>query len=124
MPVCTHCLKLGHDIAACYQFYGFREWWGQKGKLNISGANSNRGRGGRTDADREEAGTLACSRNCSSGPLMPNGWVNATHELEGSAAAVVGGSRGSATFPSLSSEQWSSLLSILHNHSKLRQTIW
>lgn len=41
---CSHCNKLGHDIASCFKLIGRLEWW-EKTKPASSGRIASRGRG-------------------------------------------------------------------------------
>ncbi|KAJ3684366.1 hypothetical protein LUZ61_013530 [Rhynchospora tenuis] len=49
-PVCSHCSKIGHEKAQCYELIGYPEGWGRGGRGGRGGRSGGRGGRGRGHA--------------------------------------------------------------------------
>jgi len=96
--VCTHCKRTGHAAESCFALVGYPEWWGDRPRSD--------GKGGGRDSSRGQRGRGQGGR----GPAR-------AHAVQGGIASASGStpdaSRETAPVPSLTSEQWQTLVKML-----------
>ncbi|KAJ3708504.1 hypothetical protein LUZ61_012209 [Rhynchospora tenuis] len=80
-PVCSHCSKIGHEKAQCYELIGYPEGWGRGGRGGRGGRSGGRGGRGRGHA-YATAVTSAGAGASASGAGASNAGAGASGEKE------------------------------------------
>ncbi|KAJ1685788.1 hypothetical protein LUZ63_017178 [Rhynchospora breviuscula] len=93
-PVCSHCSKIGHEKAQCYELIGYPEGWGRGGRGSRGGRSGGRGGRGRGHAYAnavQGAGTSGAGASAAAGAS--------------SSGASSAGASGAVSIPGLSDVQ-------------------
>ncbi|KAJ1688075.1 hypothetical protein LUZ63_019465 [Rhynchospora breviuscula] len=101
-PVCSHCSKIGHEKAQCYELIGYPEGWGRGGRGSHGGRSGGRGGRGRGHA----------YANAVQGAGASGAGASAAAGASSSGASSAGAS-GAISIPGLSDVQVQQIIAII-----------
>ncbi|KAJ1703741.1 hypothetical protein LUZ63_003520 [Rhynchospora breviuscula] len=101
-PVCSHCSKIGHEKAQCYELIGYPEGWGRGGRGSRGGRSGGRGGRGRGHA----------YANAIQGAGASGAGASAAAGASSSGASSAGAS-GAVSIPGLSDVQVQQIIAII-----------
>ncbi|KAJ1688334.1 hypothetical protein LUZ63_019724 [Rhynchospora breviuscula] len=101
-PVCSHCSKIGHEKAQCYELIGYPEGWGRGGRGSRGGRSGGRGGRGRGHA----------YANAVQGAGASGAGASAAAGASSSGASSAGAS-GAVSIPGLSDVQVQQIIAII-----------